>query len=376
MRLSKWSKEVQLEIVDTLASKADEMFRWADCQLKALKRCKTLKELRNTLRSLPATLDETYLRILDNIDSTSAGHAHKLLIWLCFSSRPLKISEATEALAIDLDGLLYDHTDKIENPEDVLTICGSLVAYNSGFLRLAHHSVKEYLMSQRILHTRQSSYFISEKSAHESICKTCLVYLKQCVEWFHNEVLTRNRNTLPPLAEYCLKYWSNHYRIAGRPTILTTLAQEMLDHHGSNFFQWAFLAGILPRGPHKGQVHVEDPKGGVSNHDIQLYYAALADGPELISAALDKGANINAVGGQIGTALIVAAYKGSTECVEVLLSRGADVNINVDHYGNALHAATAGGSLGTVRLLIAHEANVNAVGGYHRTALHAAVSDT
>ena len=371
-RLQRWSEVIQHEIVDTLTSKAGEMFRWADCQLRALKKCKTQKELRNTLRSLPATLDETYLRILDNIDSASAGHAHRMLTWLCFSSHPLTVDEAIEALAVDPIELFYDPTDKIENPEDILSICGSLVACNNGVLRLAHHSVKEYLMSQRILDTRHSSYFIADISAHESIGKTCLIYLKQCSTWFQDRVFTRE--TLPPLAEYALNYWSSHYKAAGRPHALSLLALEMLEHRESNFFQWAFLAGVLPRGPQQQIVHEEEPSRGLSSQSVQLYYAALVDSPHLISAILDRGADIDVKGGYIGTALVVAAYKGSLECVEVLLSRGADVNVKVEHYGNALHAATSGGWLEIMRLLVAHKADVDAISGYHHTALHAAVS--
>lgn len=84
-KLGKWSPEVQTEIATTLTSKAGGMFRWADCQLRAIRQCKTLKGLREALDSLPTTLDETYSRILDNVDPASAKDAQTMLSWLCFA---------------------------------------------------------------------------------------------------------------------------------------------------------------------------------------------------------------------------------------------------------------------------------------------------
>lgn len=82
-RLQRWSPDIQNEIAQAIESKAGGMFRWADCQLQAVKQCKTLKRLRITLGCLPSTLEDTYARILDNIDPVYSIEAHKMLMWLC-----------------------------------------------------------------------------------------------------------------------------------------------------------------------------------------------------------------------------------------------------------------------------------------------------
>ncbi|RHZ53561.1 uncharacterized protein CDV56_100734 [Aspergillus thermomutatus] len=59
----RWHSEqsVQDEIETELMKKADGMFRWAACQLDILQKCLDLRMLRDSLRSLPKTLEETIL---------------------------------------------------------------------------------------------------------------------------------------------------------------------------------------------------------------------------------------------------------------------------------------------------------------------------
>jgi hypothetical protein len=135
--------------------------RWAYCQLDALHRCRTTYQVRQTLRSLPKTLDETYDRILAGISETNREYVFRALQWLAFSARPVSVKEVAEAMIIDIDCDLphVDHDRALRDPRDLRDICTSLVKlsrdgeYGVGdpkVLELAHFSVKEYLMSSRI----------------------------------------------------------------------------------------------------------------------------------------------------------------------------------------------------------------------------------
>jgi ankyrin repeat protein len=64
---------------------------------------------------------------------------------------------------------------------------------------------------------------------------------------------------------------------------------------------------------------------------------------------LERGADVNAQGGQYGNALQAASDSGHEEIVQVLLERGADVNAQGGLYGNALQAASHSGCYNTVR---------------------------
>ena len=122
-----------------------------------------MKDLRKTLKSLPKTLDDTYARILVSINEAYSQDAFRILQWLVYSARPLLLEEVAEIVAINTEEAQFNPEDRLSDPRDLLTICSSLVttvsvttegnygASNEATeLRLAHFSVKEYLISDRI----------------------------------------------------------------------------------------------------------------------------------------------------------------------------------------------------------------------------------
>jgi hypothetical protein len=80
-----------------------DRFRWIFCQLEILRDCLP-PSVRRTLRELPESLDETYERILKEIKKPNRGLAQRVLQCLVVATRPLRVAELAEVLAIDLDG--------------------------------------------------------------------------------------------------------------------------------------------------------------------------------------------------------------------------------------------------------------------------------
>jgi len=106
--------------------------------------------------------------------------------------------------------------------------------------------------------------------------------------------------------------------------------------------------------------------------DTVLIAAAHGGKKAIVSLLLDRGADINIVGEDNGTALAVAAYRGNQAIVSLLLDRGADINIVGGHYGTALGAAAFSGNEEIVSLLLYRGAAINIVGGDYGSALGAA----
>ncbi|KAI1522072.1 hypothetical protein PtrSN002B_012259 [Pyrenophora tritici-repentis] len=162
--LAKWNKDatIRQEIEEALMHGARGMFRWAVCQLDTLGKCCNRAMLRKSLASLPRTLDQTYDRILSTISEEYSKYAMRILQWLAFSARPLSVEEIAEVVAIDVArDPAFDRDEVLEDPLEVLDICSSLVTITKnkadGRLRpakqivaLAHYSVQEYLVSDRI----------------------------------------------------------------------------------------------------------------------------------------------------------------------------------------------------------------------------------
>ncbi len=72
-------------------------FRWVFCQLEVLRHCFPTN-LRRILEELPKSLDETYKRILKEINNANREHAYRLLQCLTVASRPLRVEELPEVL--------------------------------------------------------------------------------------------------------------------------------------------------------------------------------------------------------------------------------------------------------------------------------------
>ncbi|EMD63603.1 hypothetical protein COCSADRAFT_48148, partial [Bipolaris sorokiniana ND90Pr] len=64
---------------------------------------------------------------------------------------------------------------------------------------------------------------------------------------------------------------------------------------------------------------------------------------------VEKGADVNAQGGNYGNALYAASFEGHEQVVRLLVEKGADVNAQGGFYGNALQAASEQGHEQVVR---------------------------
>ena len=77
-------------------------FRWVVCQLETLRRS-AQRNVRGILEKLPKTLDETYERVLEEVDEDNREHARRLLHCLAVAIRPLRVEELADILAFDFD---------------------------------------------------------------------------------------------------------------------------------------------------------------------------------------------------------------------------------------------------------------------------------
>lgn len=134
-----------------------------------LKRCLKVSLIRAALKNLPKTLDETYSRMLLDIDEVYRQEAKNALLWLSFSERPLDLAELAEGSIINpqLD-CPFSPEERFPDPQYILQILSSLVvvsyfeevadtgsskhfrsvdAISRATISLAHLSVKEYLVS-------------------------------------------------------------------------------------------------------------------------------------------------------------------------------------------------------------------------------------
>ena len=377
-----------------------------------MKACLNLNGLRRALTSLPKTLDDTYTRILCHIDETHYQYALKILQWLVYSARPLTLAELAEVIVIDVEGSpRCDPANRFPEPRDILKICSNLVALDSSVLdgmdvekddgsaqvviRLAHFSVKEYLVSERILQGNARRYNIQEISANISIYNDCLAYLLEFELFDHCS--TSQCLAEFPLADYAAKYWTKHAQIAEKHTgfnpnltreLLLTKEDGLLNLVRLHNPEWPqgtvnpylSLREIHPplyyvsmAGLHKSVQMLLDEGVNVNaqggKHGNALHVALEKGHIQIVQMLLDKGANFNALHKVHGTTLQIASVNGHIRIVQLLLDKGVDINAYDKKYGNALQSALAGGQLQVVQMLLDKGADVNAPDGKYGNAL-------
>ncbi|KAK0932696.1 hypothetical protein LTR29_015734 [Friedmanniomyces endolithicus] len=386
--------QVQHDIEVGLMEKAKGMFRWAACQLDSLAKCVSRPQLTQALTTLPATLDGTYARILDQIPDEYRQDSIRLLQVLTWSERPLRIEELVDFLAVDLHNEPgFDVENRMPVPREILRLCSSLVTmmeasqdwegwysaweetnsdveegkrkYGIGDqgeqttreMQLAHFSVKEYLISERL--DERYQVHLREMPSAACIASASLTYLLN----IGGDNDLAELKTKFPLSRYSARYWTDFAALAetSEDRVLELAMRLLSDRRACA--RWLSLWD--PEVPWQ-----EEPR---NRRELPqpLYYAALFGLERSTSALIDKGVDVNAQGGDHGNALQAACSKGRKKIAEMLISNGAD-NAPKGYNSTALQAACAEGHEKTAELLLSHGVDVNAPGQKYGTALQAA----
>jgi hypothetical protein len=361
------------------------------CQLDTLKRCRKKKTLLEALESLPKTLDDTYERILTNIDKDYQEEARRALMWLAFSLRPLRIEEVAEAAVVDPErDTPFDPEERLHDPcNDIVEILGSLVTVSwksvsgdassdasasvwdavsdstSGGrpgedIRLAHFSVKEYLLSDRIEKSSASGFKATSVEADYFISASCLLYILH-YDGSDSKATSPDDLECFPLLQYACEFWYTHAKF------IPVESRESIDCISSKFFlsDTALAAWLQVHRPNL----IQEPFSFWEEASLPLYYASYIGLEAVVRVLLEHKAEVDAKDRYGRMALHGAAARGREAVVRVLLEYKADVDAK-DRYGRTalLWAANRGHGV-VVRLLLEHKADVGAKDRYGRTAL-------
>ena len=363
--------------------------------------------------------------MLARINREDQDQVARVLEWLSFSLRPLLLEEIAEVFILNRDAVVpFDEEDRLLTPDAVMDFLRGLVTeiprhipdYDVDHharrgtdvveVRLAHFSIKEYLVSSRMPSSISTTFAIEEIDAHIHITESCLAYHLHVGK---TTLATRQLLRQYQLWEYVVKYWPKHLDLIssdkctqpitqGALQVFTRGSQALLnmarirnpdawEQHPS----WDTAANQLaPPLYHASSIDalrlaelvletdnasVIDEISAHSRHGFALQAAAYHGHQVIVQFLLDKGAEVNAQGGEYGNALQAAAFSGSEAIVQLLLDKGADVNAQGGIFGNAFQAAGYRGREAIVQLLLDKGADVNAQGGYFGNAFQAAAID-
>jgi Ankyrin repeats (3 copies) len=345
------------------------------CQLERLRHCLP-PSVRGILEELPETLDETYERVLRDINKANRHHAYRLLHCLTVAIRPLRVDELAEVLAIDFDGALRGGIPR-SNPDwrwadqhqAVLSTCSSLITIvnngDSQVVQFSHFSVKEFLTSDRLACSTKdvSRYHIALTLAHTILAQACLGVLLRL-----DDSVNEHSAKDVPLAEYAAQHWVDHAQSEGVLSSIQDTMKYFFDADTPHWAAWLRVYNIDVTWP---QFSPGDAVEGAS----PLYYASFCGFYDLVEHLIAKYPKyINARGGLMVTPLAAALHRKHFQVAGLLHQRGADVDVRGLWENTPLIAASSDGrvDINIVRWLLDHGAEINSRQFQGGTALHLA----
>ena len=368
------------------------------------------------LDELPETLDETYERILRDINKAIRAHTHRLLQCLTVAVRPLRVAELAEVLAVDFGSASHGGTSKLntdwrwaDQQHAVLSTCSSLISVvgdeYSQVVQFSHFSVKEFLTSSRLADSSPdvSRFRILLDPAHTILAKACLGVLLRLDEHVDGDNVEKKF----PLARYAAEHWVDHIQLENVPSDIREGMEYLFDPDKPYFAAWLRVHDIDTPPSLFSTLYRFGELVKESNTTTPLYYAAFCGFHDLaeqlimkhpqqvnancghyvspLGAALGRehldvaqllfehGADLDVRGKFRRTPLISAPSRGHCEIVEWLLSHGADPNLH--GHGDCftpLHMAVWCGQVEVSRILLRHKVDQNALDKTGQTPLHLA----
>lgn len=372
-------------------------FQYLVCQFEVLRYLDSEASVLSALRDLPNGLDETYNRMLLGLNPNFQAQILGSLKWLALSRRPLGLDEFAEVFIFRPEiNTKIKKAQRLFSAETVLKHFSSLVNTETKdkwnieigaleivtYVRLAHFTVKEYLISQRIEQSSAKQFHFTEENAHLHIAHCCLSYhLYQSVE------ITKEDDDKLPLKTYTVQNWGLHLdlvprglwtsetvRLAELALSMRSKSLEVILFHGrfrdvwymreANLLErpYCYTAAVglleltkllLREGSRTSRFLIEE------DIDLALREAAEWGHVEIVRFLLAERVNTNNI---VSGALQAAAQQGHLAVMKVLLENGADIDAHDDRFGSALEAAAKGTNLTALRQLLDCGADVRKAG--------------
>lgn len=327
--------------------------------------------LEEALTSLPATISATYELLLSSINDRFKKTASRAFQWLALCMEPLTIEELVDIIAIDINAEPKFRPDwRMPDPEEILRVCSSLITITSAeddqkrYVKLAHSSIKDYLLSDTIRVGRASEYAVDCSHSHSDIATACLYYLSSTINNGETPLIKGMGKQILhdtyPLAAYAARYWANHAELAS--AVAESFWPPMIELFEPEPFRIWFDIWTQPD---LVDYVIDGDPYTLAEADIdclRLAFATWHGLSRLLQHLLKLGAAPDARDFEYNTALQMAASNNDLKSAEILLHYGADPNAPALGHGYpALSWAAKGGCDDVVKILLDYGADINVI---------------
>ncbi|RAQ79815.1 hypothetical protein COH21_006129 [Aspergillus flavus] len=179
--------DTKVLVIDILLLSRERRFRWADLQVKRLEDCRADDHIKEALRTIPDSLEATYQTIIHNVAEQDRSIAREILILMCSSAAPLDLQTVADSVSL-------------RSSRHVMDICTTSLPSTSGEeVRLAHFSVKEFLVSEDAV---GNICRFSERAAKDHLAKKTV----DCISC-QTEELNQEMAAIKPFFAYASCHW-------------------------------------------------------------------------------------------------------------------------------------------------------------------------
>ena len=305
--------------------------------------------------------------------------------------KPLTIEGLAQAVALDSEGTI----DTVVTGSFLLQVCGSfIIVTNSGSVRFAHRSVKEYLM-QALLPDCQGFEF-SHSNAHAQVAETCLSFLlsfEESSKWarlptnIHEEAIDLS---LTGFEMYACFFWASHCENARTygswlrfehlfDRFVSVRSETIRDSKvaiaNTAFQRWISLLWRV----FQTDSNLEDSmrhrlEDAISDPSTPLFTACIWGFANKLPKVMVPGGQIVSPRNYRGKSCIyLACENGQDEILDALICSRAIVDAAHVRWGSDLHAAASSGLLTTFVKMLECGAEVNTPEGFYGRTIDAAI---
>ncbi|EXJ69600.1 uncharacterized protein A1O5_07636 [Cladophialophora psammophila CBS 110553] len=389
------SPELKALVIETLSREAGGMFLWVKFQLDIISKITNDKAIRGALRELPRGLENTYIRVLEQVKEQNAHDLDavcKMLMWLVSCLTPLTLSQLVEAVSIKPNDSERDLEKMVTDENDLLEILGSLVVVDRDqddpVVSLAHFTLYEFLVSHRLRGHEALSMFFIPARGYLDVGLSLVQYLS--FSDFREPCATQadliHRTSSNKLLLLAARHWFTQLRALGGRGPLSNYIHRLQwfiepcrkgDFH---FVSWqqAYHGSVsdLPQTnplvyAHRfGMSNLFDiliQKGAdtqaLSEDDYSpLAIAVISGKKDLVATLLQSKPrpDLEAQYGRGLTCLHLAAERGKEDIVHLLLEAGASPHARSVSGTTPLYRAARAGSIATMELLLNADSEINA----------------
>ncbi|KAI7975642.1 hypothetical protein EIK77_003997 [Talaromyces pinophilus] len=203
------------DLTSAVVNHVDGCFLLARLVMDHITSLTTIKKMRQALESPPVDYKEAYGRTMERIAKQNAGRktlAVKVMVWICYTKRPLTLEELQQALATE-DGEEEIDPENVESARSLLSCCLGLVVLSKADLTLGmvHETAMNFVRATDIVHDVEPNLLISQ---------TCLTYLsvKPMREGFCEKIEDlQSRLQHLPFLNYAAHFFGQHLKATTKP---------------------------------------------------------------------------------------------------------------------------------------------------------------